>query len=125
MQHNSCDFTPVGTFRIRVVQAQIRDEVFLVVNGQHGIGGRYRRHRDLAAASAWALSQQLLIDQLYLGLLGTLMTAKPPLIWAIPGLERAQLRGPLYLDEPTLSERPLTSEKCHSTKSLRDSPLRG
>jgi len=40
MQHYSCDFTPVSTFHIRVEQAQIRDEVFLVVSNQHGIGGR-------------------------------------------------------------------------------------
>jgi hypothetical protein len=31
---------PFSAFRIRVEQAQIRDEVFLVVNGQHEIGGR-------------------------------------------------------------------------------------
>jgi hypothetical protein len=40
MQHHSCDFAPVRTFRICVEQAQIRDEVLLVVRGQHGIGGR-------------------------------------------------------------------------------------
>src|SRR5713101_6591441 len=40
MQHDACDFAPVSTFRIRVEQAQIRDEVLLVVNGQYGIGGR-------------------------------------------------------------------------------------
>jgi hypothetical protein len=40
MQHYSCDFAPVSTLRIRVEQAQIRDEVLLVVNGQCGIGGR-------------------------------------------------------------------------------------
>jgi hypothetical protein len=40
MQHYSCYFAPVSTLRIRVEQAQIRDEVFFVVNGQHGIGGR-------------------------------------------------------------------------------------
>jgi hypothetical protein len=37
MQHYSCDISPVSTFRIRVEQAQIRDDVFLVVSGQHGI----------------------------------------------------------------------------------------
>ena len=31
---------PFSAFRIRVEQAQIRDEVLLVVNGQYGIGGR-------------------------------------------------------------------------------------
>ena len=40
MQHYSCDFAPVGTLRVRVEQAQIRDDVRLVVNGQYGIGGR-------------------------------------------------------------------------------------
>src|ERR1700730_1890502 len=39
-QHHSCDVTPVSTFRVRVEQAQIRDEVLLVVNRQYGIGGR-------------------------------------------------------------------------------------
>jgi hypothetical protein len=39
MQHYSCDITPVGTFRIRVKQAQIRDDVLFVVDGQYGIGG--------------------------------------------------------------------------------------
>ena len=40
MQHDPRDFTPVSPFRIRVEQAQICDEVLLVVNGQYGIGGR-------------------------------------------------------------------------------------
>jgi hypothetical protein len=40
MQHYSRNFAPVSTFRIRVEQAQIRDDVLLVVNGQYGIGGR-------------------------------------------------------------------------------------
>jgi hypothetical protein len=40
MQHYSRDVAPVSTFRIRVEQAQIRDEVLLVVNRQHGTGGR-------------------------------------------------------------------------------------
>src|SRR5216683_1708194 len=40
MQHYSRDFAPVSTLRVRVEQAQIRDEVLLVVNGQYGIGGR-------------------------------------------------------------------------------------
>jgi hypothetical protein len=39
VQHYSCDFAPISTFRIRVGQAQIRDEVLLVVNGQRGIEG--------------------------------------------------------------------------------------
>ncbi len=40
MQHDTRDFLPVRTFRVRVEQPQIRDDVFLVANGQHGIGGR-------------------------------------------------------------------------------------
>jgi hypothetical protein len=40
MQHHSCDFAPVSTFRSRVEQAQIRAEVHLVVSGQYEIGGR-------------------------------------------------------------------------------------
>jgi hypothetical protein len=39
MQHYSCYFAPVSTFRIRLEQAQIRDDVLLVVDGQYGIGG--------------------------------------------------------------------------------------
>ncbi len=39
-QHYSCDFAPVSSFRIRVEQAQIRDDVLLVISGQQGIGGR-------------------------------------------------------------------------------------
>ena len=40
MQHYSCDVAPVGALRIRVEQVEKRDDVFLVVNGQRGIGGR-------------------------------------------------------------------------------------
>ena len=40
VQHNSCDVAPVSTNRIRVEQAQISDEVLLIVNGQYGIGVR-------------------------------------------------------------------------------------
>jgi hypothetical protein len=39
MQHYSCDFAPVSTNRIRVEEAQIRDDVLLVVNGQYGMEG--------------------------------------------------------------------------------------
>ena len=47
MQHYSRDFAPVSSLRIRVEQAQIRDDVLLVVDGQYGIGkARYPRHRD-------------------------------------------------------------------------------
>jgi hypothetical protein len=48
MQHHSCDFAPVSTLRIRVEQAQIRDDVLLVVNGQNR-RARYRRLRDLSS----------------------------------------------------------------------------
>jgi hypothetical protein len=40
MQHNPRDLAPVSTFRIRVEQAQIRDDVLFIVNGRYGIGGR-------------------------------------------------------------------------------------
>src|ERR1700682_5694646 len=40
MQHYSCNLAPVSTLRVRVEQAQIRDDVLLVVNRQYGIGGR-------------------------------------------------------------------------------------
>src|SRR5882724_6389674 len=40
VQHYSRDVAPVSTNRIRVEQAQIRNDVLLVVNGQYGIGGR-------------------------------------------------------------------------------------
>ena len=40
MQHHSCDFAPVSTVCFHVEQAQICDDVFLVVNGQRRIGGR-------------------------------------------------------------------------------------
>jgi hypothetical protein len=37
MQHYSCDVTPVGAFSVRVEQAQIGDNVLLVVNGQGAV----------------------------------------------------------------------------------------
>jgi hypothetical protein len=40
LEHYPCDFAPVGSFRIRVEQAEIRDDVLLVVDGQYRIGGR-------------------------------------------------------------------------------------
>jgi hypothetical protein len=39
MEHYPCDFAPVSSFCIRVEQAQIRDDVLLVVDRQYGIGG--------------------------------------------------------------------------------------
>jgi hypothetical protein len=60
MQHHSCDFAPISTFRIRVEQAQMRDEVLLVVRGQYGIGEHgIGDMGDQAAASAWVFSQQV------------------------------------------------------------------
>jgi hypothetical protein len=38
MQDNPSDFTPVRTFRVRVKQAKLGDEVFFVVSGQHEVG---------------------------------------------------------------------------------------
>jgi hypothetical protein len=38
MEHYPCDFAPVSTLRIRVEQAQIRDDVLFVVDSQYGIG---------------------------------------------------------------------------------------
>jgi hypothetical protein len=65
MQHYSCDFAPVSTFRIRVEQAQIRDEVLLVVNGQYGIGGRGICDIGIKRRLLHGLSRnRLLIDQL-------------------------------------------------------------
>ena len=60
MQHYSCDVAPVSAFRIRVEQAQMRDEVLLVVRGQYGIGEHgIGDMGDQAAASAWVFSQQV------------------------------------------------------------------
>jgi nuclear transport factor 2 (NTF2) superfamily protein len=67
MLHYSRDFAPVCTFRIRVEQAQIRDEMLLVLSGQHDRKAQYRLHRDQAAASAWAFSQHVVIDHFALG----------------------------------------------------------
>jgi hypothetical protein len=39
MQHDPRHFAPVSTFRIRVEQTQIGDDVFLIVNGQLRIRG--------------------------------------------------------------------------------------
>ncbi|KRR11426.1 hypothetical protein CQ12_40325 [Bradyrhizobium jicamae] len=40
MQHHPCDFAPVRTFRMCIQQAQIRNEVLLVVRGQRATRGR-------------------------------------------------------------------------------------
>ena len=68
MQHYSCDFAPVSTFRIRVEQAQIPDEVLLVVTGQYGIGGRGIGDIGIKRRLLHGLSRnRLFIDQLWLG----------------------------------------------------------
>ena len=77
MQHDPRDFTPVSTVRIRVKQAQIRDEVFLVVNGQHGIGGRGIGDIGIKRRLLHGRSRNgLLIHQVCFGFLGILMTVK-------------------------------------------------
>jgi len=72
MQHHSCDFAPISTFRICVEQAQIRDDVLLVINGQYGNGRRgIGDIRVKAVGSAWAiLANRLLIEPLCFGFLG-------------------------------------------------------
>ena len=40
VEHYSCNFSSVRTLCVRVEHAQTRDGVFLVVDGQNGIGGR-------------------------------------------------------------------------------------
>jgi hypothetical protein len=71
---------PVGTFRISVEQAQIRDDVLLVVSSQYGIGRR--GIGDIGSSGGFCIGlsrNRLLIDQLCLGLLGILMTPRSPL----------------------------------------------
>src|SRR6266568_4370626 len=75
VQHYSCDFAPVSTNRIRVEQAQIRNDVLLVVNGQYGIGGRDIGDIGIKRRLLHGLSRnRLLIEPLCFGLLGILMT---------------------------------------------------
>jgi hypothetical protein len=65
MQHYSRDVALVSVCRIRVEQAQIRGGVFLVVNGQHGIGGRGIGDIGIKRRLPHGLSRnRLLIDQL-------------------------------------------------------------
>jgi hypothetical protein len=78
MEHYSCDIAPVSTIDLCVEQAQIRDEVFLVVDGQHRIGRRGIGDIGIKRRLLHGRSRnRLLIDQLCFGLLGILMTAKP------------------------------------------------
>src|SRR5450631_1464054 len=112
MQHYSCDFAPVSTLRIRVEQSQIRDEVFLVVNGQHGTGGRGISDIGIKRwLLHWFSRNRLLIHRVCLGLLGILMTAKPS--------AREQLRAAGYrLPRTTIRSRggagarPLRDDLC-------------
>ena len=68
MQHYSCDFAPVRTLRIRVEQAQIRDDVLFVLNGQCGIGGRGIGDIGIKRRLLHGLARNgLLIDHLWFG----------------------------------------------------------
>jgi len=65
MQHHSCDFAPISTFRIRVEQAQMRDEVLLIVRGQYGIRERGIGDMGIKRRLLHGFSRnRLLIDQL-------------------------------------------------------------
>ena len=37
MKHDPCDLFPIRTFRVRIEQAQVSDEMLLIVGGQSGI----------------------------------------------------------------------------------------
>src|SRR5882672_2504055 len=75
VQHYSCDVAPVSNNRIRVEEAQIGDDVLLVVNGQYGIGGRGIGDIGIKRRLLHGLSRnRLLIEPLCFGLLGILMT---------------------------------------------------
>jgi hypothetical protein len=68
MQHYSRDVAPISACRIGVEQAQIRDDVFLIVNGQYGIGGRGVGDIGIKRRLLHGLSRnRLLIDQLCFG----------------------------------------------------------
>ena len=68
MQHYSRDFAPVSALRVRVEQAEIRDDVFLVVNGQRGTGGRGIGDIGIKWRPLHGRSRnRLLIDQLWMG----------------------------------------------------------
>src|SRR5216683_7233703 len=114
VQHYSGNFTPVSTLHVRVEQAQIRDEVLLVVHSQHEIGGRGIGDVWIKRPLLHGRSRnRLLIDQLCFGLwhIDDREAVAPHSHRSLPDL-RAQMPGPLYLDKPTLSARPVRSEKC-------------
>src|SRR5829696_5302544 len=96
-QHHSCDVAPVRAFRIRLEQAQIRDEVFLIVDGQYGIGwcdiGDIGIERRLLH---WLYRNWLLIENSALGS-GHIDDAR---------------RSPLCPQEQTSPPGPVRSEKC-------------
>jgi hypothetical protein len=61
MQHYSCDFTPVSTLRVRVEEAQIRDDVLFVVCPQLSSGARTSGHFPFAfRATSIAFQSSLL-----------------------------------------------------------------
>src|SRR5216683_5699136 len=102
VQHYSGNFTPVSTLHVRVEQAQIRDEVLLVVHSQHGIGGRGIGDVWIKRPLLHGRSRnRLLIDQLCFGLwhIDDREAVAPHSHRSLPNL-RAQMPGPLYLDEP-------------------------
>jgi hypothetical protein len=70
VQNHSCDVAPVSPLRIGVEQAKICDDVFLVVNGQYGIGGRGIGDIGIKRRLLQRRSRnRLLIDELCIGLL--------------------------------------------------------
>jgi hypothetical protein len=77
MQHDACDVAPVGILRIRVEQAQICDDVFLVVSGQHRIGGAVSATSGLSGGFCMGVLATVYRRSTLLWLLGILMTAKP------------------------------------------------
>jgi hypothetical protein len=83
---------------------------------------RYWRHRDQAAASAWALSQQVVDRPTLLWAPGILMKAVAPhLHRSLPDL-RAQMPGPLYLDEPTSFARRLGPKSAPDKDRFAEPP---
>jgi hypothetical protein len=68
VQHYSGNFTPVSTLHVRVEQAQIHDEVLLVVHSQRGIGRRGIGDIGIKRRFLHGRSRnRLLIDHLALG----------------------------------------------------------
>jgi hypothetical protein len=76
MQHYSCDFAPISAIQIRIEQAQILDEMFLVVSGKYGIGGRGISDIGLKRCRLHGVLATGCRRSTVLWLLGILMTAK-------------------------------------------------